>query len=174
MPTENLVDLKLPHSFCSLPDLSARIAGFGKSAPPADKAGPRNPKQPAPAAPRILIIEDDPFSLELFSLLLEESSYEILPAKDGEEGLAAARGKNPDLIICDVKLPKLGGCEVVRNLKADPGLRRIPIIAVTVLSTLGDRERLIAAGFDGYIAKPIVAETFAKQIADFLPEAHKN
>ncbi len=91
---------------------------------------------------------------------------------DGETGLALTRREQPDLVICDVKLPRLGGCEVVRDLKADPVLRLIPIIAVTVLDSAGERESLLAAGFDGYIAKPIVVETFISQLIRFLPGVH--
>ena len=120
----------------------------------------------------ILIIEDDPFSLELYTILLEASGYTTLPAADGEKGLAIARREQPDLIICDVILPKLGGCEVVRKLKADPVLRQVPVVAVTALDSRGDRDRLLSAGFDGYIAKPIEAETFTRQIVSFLPKVH--
>jgi CheY-like chemotaxis protein len=149
------------------------LAGGGeKNGPAPGKSGTRHPEQTDQSSRRILIIEDDPFSLELYTILLEAADYTTLPAADGEAGLALARREQPDLIICDVKLPKLGGCEVVRDLKADPILRQIPIIAVTALDSVGDRERLLAAGFDGYIAKPIEAKTFTRQIVSFLPEVH--
>ncbi len=166
------VDRKLPIAIFAVSELIALLAAVGQNGPGPGKSGTRNPEQTDQSGRRILIIEDDPFSLELYTLLLEASGYTMLPAADGEAGLALARREDPDLIICDVILPKLGGCEVVRDLKADPGLRRIPVIAVTALDSPGDRERLITAGFDGYIAKPIVAETFTRQIISFLPDVH--
>jgi len=146
------------------------LAGLGGDDPGLAKAGKHYPEQTTQSGRRILIIEDDPFSLELYTILLEAAGYATLPAANGEEGLDAARREQPDLIICDVRLPKMGGCEVVGYLKSDPVLSQVPIIAVTALDSVGDRERLITAGFDGYIAKPIVAETFTRQIVNFLPE----
>lgn len=143
------------------------LAAAAKNGPEPGKSGTSHQEQTAQAGHRILIIEDDPFSLELYTILLEASGYTILTARDGEQGLAVARREQPDLIVCDVVLPKMGGCEVVRYLKADPVLRRVPIIAVTALDDRADRDRLLAAGFDGYIAKPIEAEVFVEQIEDF-------
>jgi len=164
--------VKLSPAIFAVIDYITLPAGGGENAPEFGKAGTRPPEQVDQSGRRILIIEDDPFSLELYTILLESAGYTTLPAADGEAGLASARRETPDLIICDVKLPKLGGCEVVRDLKSDPVLRRIPIIAVTALDSVGDRDRLLVAGFDGYIAKPIVAETFTSQIVSFLPDIH--
>ncbi|HEY5611929.1 MAG TPA: response regulator, partial [Thermoanaerobaculia bacterium] len=77
----------------------------------------------------------------------------------------------PDLIVCDVQLPKLDGYGVVTRLKAHPAFRRIPIIAVTALAMIDDRNRMLAAGFDGYISKPIDPETFVPTIEQLLPAA---
>ncbi|WP_395407006.1 response regulator [Pseudoduganella sp. UC29_106] len=104
---------------------------------------------------RILIIEDNPTNMELMVYLLRAFGYQPLMAHDGEEGVEAARRERPDLIICDVHLPKLDGYGVVSRLKQDPQLRTIPTLAVTALAMVGDREKLLAAGFDGYIGKPI-------------------
>ena len=120
-------------------------------------------------AARILIIEDNPTNMELMVYLLRAFGYEPLSAYDGEEGVAAARRELPDLIICDVHLPKLDGYGVVAALKGDPAVRAIPALAVTALAMVGDREKLLAAGFDGYIGKPIEPDTFVTQIASFLP-----
>jgi CheY-like chemotaxis protein len=117
---------------------------------------------------RILIIEDDPASQELFSLLLEDFGYLTRHAADGEQGLALARRERPDLIICDVRLPKLDGVEVVRQLKNDETLANIPALAVTGYDQTGERERLLAAGFDDYLPKPIAAEKFIGHIEDLL------
>lgn len=117
---------------------------------------------------RILIIEDNPASLELMRYLLKMSGHEVHAADDGAAGLEAARQLLPDLIICDVRLPKIDGYEVVRCLKADPGFRDVPVIAVTAQAMLGDRERGLAAGFDGYLYKPIEPETFVVEVERFL------
>lgn len=117
---------------------------------------------------RILIIEDDPASQELFSLLLEDFGYSTLRAGDGEQGLALARRERPDLIISDVRLPKLNGVELVRQLKNDETLAKIPALAVTAYDNIGERERLLTAGFDDYLPKPIVAEKFNAHIKDLL------
>jgi CheY-like chemotaxis protein len=74
----------------------------------------------------------------------------------------------PDLILCDVHLPKLDGVGVAAMLKGDARLRHIPLLAVTALAMAGDRERLLAAGFDGYIAKPIEPEQFVAELEPFL------
>jgi len=118
---------------------------------------------------RILVVEDDAGNLELMVYLLTAFGYTVLSAKDGEEGLAAALSERPDLIVCDILLPKLDGREVIRRLKADPSTRAIPGVAVTALAMPGDRERLLEAGFDGYLSKPITPETFVEQIEAFLP-----
>ncbi|MET0266576.1 MAG: EAL domain-containing protein [Duganella sp.] len=117
---------------------------------------------------RILIIEDNATNMELMVYLLRAFGYTPLSATDGEAGVQAARREKPDLIICDVHLPKLDGYGVVAALKADPETREIPALAVTALAMVGDRERLLEAGFDSYIGKPIEPDTFVKQIESFL------
>lgn len=117
---------------------------------------------------RILLIEDNPDNMELMTYLLQAYGHATLTACDGEEGLVNARREMPDLIVCDIHLPKMDGYQVIRELKSDTALRRIPIVAVTALAMVGDREKMIAAGFDGYIAKPIVPETFVGQVEEFL------
>ena len=119
-------------------------------------------------AARILIIEDNKTNLELVDYLLKASGYETLTARDGEEGLRTAREEHPDLVICDLQMPVMDGYEVVREMKKDPLLRSIPIIAVTALSMPGDRSNILAAGFDGYLSKPIDPETFVRSVQDFL------
>jgi diguanylate cyclase (GGDEF)-like protein/PAS domain S-box-containing protein len=117
---------------------------------------------------RILIIEDNATNMELMVYLLRAFGYTPLSASDGEAGVAAARRELPDLIICDVHLPKLDGYGVVAALKGDPAVRHIPALAVTALAMVGDREKLLEAGFDGYIGKPIEPDSFVTQIESFL------
>jgi len=119
-------------------------------------------------AKRILVIEDNPANLELLTLLLEAFGYIVLAATGGAEGINMVRREKLDLIVCDVQMPGIDGYEVARQLKKDPMLHRIPLVAVTALAMVGDREKVLAAGFDGYIDKPIVPEKFVKQIETFM------
>jgi len=117
---------------------------------------------------RILVIEDNPENLELMRYLLEAFRHEPVIARDGEEGLAAAACAEPDLIICDIHMPKLDGYGVLSRLRRDPRLSRIPCVAVTALAMLGDHDKLLSAGFDGYIAKPIEPEKIVPEVEGFL------
>lgn len=118
---------------------------------------------------RILIIEDDSASRELVKYLLEASGYVTLDAEEGRRGLELALQANPDLVICDLQMPEMNGYEVMRQLRENPGWRRVPLIAVTAFSMVGDRETALSAGFDDHITKPITPETFVDQIESFLP-----
>jgi two-component system cell cycle response regulator len=117
---------------------------------------------------RILVIEDNPANLDLMTYLLKAFGYAPLTAADGAEGLEVVRREVPDLVICDVQLPQMDGYEVARWLKSHPSLCTIPLVAVTALAMVGDRDKLLAAGFDGYIAKPINPETFVGEVEQFL------
>lgn len=119
-------------------------------------------------AAHILVIEDNATNLELMVYLLRKFAYEVSTAADGDAGLEAVRVKSPDLIICDVQLPTITGYDVAQQVKQDPAVRDIPLIAVTALAMVGDRDRVLSAGFDGYITKPITPELFVEQIGSFL------
>jgi len=123
-------------------------------------------------AARILIIEDNPANLELMTYLLSTFGHTVLSAADGLRGLEAARRELPDLVISDVQLPDIDGYEVARWLKSNPDLRATPLVAVTALAMVGDRDRVLAAGFDGYLAKPIDPETFVRQMEVYLRPGH--
>ena len=120
---------------------------------------------------RILIIEDNPANIELMSFLLSAYGHAPLSAADGLRGVAAARSERPDLIACDVNLPGMDGFAVLAELKGDPALAGVPILAVTALAMTGDREKVLAAGFDGYISKPIEPESFVAELEAFLTTA---
>lgn len=120
---------------------------------------------------RILIIEDNPANIELMSFLLGAYGHTPLSAADGPRGVAAARSERPDLIACDVNLPGMDGFAVLAALKAEPLLSGVPILAVTALAMAGDREKVLAAGFDGYISKPIEPESFVAELEAFLAAA---
>lgn len=118
---------------------------------------------------KLLVVEDHPENLELMTYLLEAFGHTVLAAGAGEPGLETARREHPELIICDIQLPDIDGLEFARRLHADPALRDTPLVAVTALAMVGDRDRVLGAGFDGYLTKPIDAETFVRQVEVFLP-----
>jgi len=120
---------------------------------------------------RVLVIEDNPANMELVRYILDKFGYEVDAAIDGESGVRMAQACVPGLVICDLQLPGIDGFEVVRQLKAMPQLRQVPVLAVTAYAMVGDRERVLAAGFDGYIAKPIDPQYFVQQIASVLGAA---
>lgn len=120
-----------------------------------------------------LVIEDNLTNLELMTYILSAFGHTTLSAMDGEEGIRLATACLPSVIICDIQLPKLDGYEVARRLKEHPELRHIPLIAVTALAMVGDRERILAAGFDGYIPKPIAPDLFVKQVESYLPVSER-
>ena len=117
---------------------------------------------------RILVIEDNPANLKLMVYLLHAYGYSPESTRDGVAGLEKARTGAFALIVCDVDLPKLDGYGVVRDLKCYEKFGRIPIIAVTALAMVGDRDKILAAGFDGYLSKPLDPDTFVQQIESFL------
>lgn len=117
---------------------------------------------------RILIIEDNPQNMELMSYLLRAFGHIVLSASDGAEGIEMARREMLDLIVCDIHLPGVDGYEVANHLKKHPVLRQLPLVAVTALAMVGDRDKVLSAGFDGYIDKPIEPEKFVGQIEAFL------
>ena len=117
---------------------------------------------------RILVIEDNTANLDLMVYLLGAFGHIAVSARDGEEGLRAAAQVKPDLILCDIHLPKMDGYELVRRLKNDPDCCSIPIVAVTALAMVGDRDHVLRAGFDGYLPKPIDPEALVQQINRFV------
>ena len=117
---------------------------------------------------RILVIEDNADNLELMVYLLEAFGHAVTTAVDGAGGLAAAASERPEVILCDLHLPGIDGYEVCRRLKADPALRRIPLLAVTASAMAAERARGFEAGFDGYLVKPIDPERFVSEVEGFL------
>ena len=115
----------------------------------------------------ILLVEDNLLNQELVTDLLEMGGHTVVPADSGEIALEIARSQQLDLILMDVSLPGKDGLTVTAELKADPATRHIPVIAVTAHSQQKDRERIVAAGCDGYVTKPIDAQTFVSEIEKF-------
>jgi len=121
--------------------------------------------------PKMLIIEDNEQNLYLATFLLEKSGYEVIAARDGQEGIDKACSEQPDLIVLDIQLPVLDGYEVAKRLKRMPECKAIPIVAVTSFAMVGDREKVLAAGCEGYIEKPINPETFVQELEQHLPSS---
>src|SRR5579864_685233 len=120
-------------------------------------------------AGRVLVIEDNEANLELMVYLLQAFGHHTIAAENGEKGLELARRESPDVILCDIQLPDIDGFEVIRQLKEIPALRGVPRVAVTAMAMVVDRDKLLAAGFDGYIGKPIQPETLVREVEAFLP-----
>lgn len=118
---------------------------------------------------RILLIEDNEQNRYLLTFLLEQSGHEVVSAVSGSRGLELAAKVRPDLILLDIQLPGMDGYAVARALKSDPLLKSIPIVAVTSYAMVGDREKVLAAGAEGYIEKPINPETFIAEVERFVP-----
>lgn len=118
---------------------------------------------------RILVVEDDPASLELLTYLLRRAGHTVRSETDGAAGLRAALENDCDIVLCDLQLPELNGHDVAGSLRASPGWRPIPIIAVTAYSMPGDRDAAIAAGFTDHMTKPVDPESFLRKFNSFLP-----
>lgn len=114
---------------------------------------------------RIAVVEDNPDNRLLILAFLEDQ-YEISAYPDGPEALAGMRSTRPDLVLLDISLPLMPGEEVLRAIRADAALRHLPVIAVTAHAMPGDREHLLAIGFDDYLAKPIVDHRLLYQIVE--------
>lgn len=117
---------------------------------------------------RILVVEDSPDIRVLVRMLLEAAGHQVSTAPDGRAGVDAVRAERPDLVLMDLSLPVLSGWEATKEIKEDPAIAAIPIVAVTAHAMHGDRERALAAGCDGFIPKPIDEETFEALVRSYL------
>jgi CheY-like chemotaxis protein len=121
----------------------------------------------------ILVVEDNRENMELMEYLLKAFGYTPILARGGAEAVRRARERPPDLILMDLQMPDMDGHEARAEIRKQRGLEGCTIVAVTAFAMLGDQERILAAGFDGYISKPIAPETFVAQVERFLaPELH--
>jgi CheY-like chemotaxis protein len=117
---------------------------------------------------KVLIVEDNPLNMRLIEMILKSDDYLLLKATDGEEALAIATIDHPDLVLMDIRLPKLSGLEVARRLKKNGSLSHIPIIALTAHAMKGDMEKAIEAGCDSYVSKPIDTRQLPRLVASML------
>ena len=120
---------------------------------------------------RVLVVEDNADNMLLTVMLLQSAGHEVLTAVDAEAGLTLARLERPDLILMDVQLPRMDGLAATALLKADEATRAIRVVALTALAMKGDEERIMAAGCDGYLAKPMRMHEFLEAVAGYLAAA---
>jgi two-component system, cell cycle response regulator DivK len=116
----------------------------------------------------ILIVEDNEKNLKLVRDVLQVKGYSTVEAGTGEDGVALARERHPDLILMDIQLPGISGIEALRILRADPATATIPTIAVTASVMQQDRNQITEAGFDGYIGKPLNLKEFLEAVKAML------
>ena len=117
---------------------------------------------------KILIVEDNPQNMKVVLMTLRPHGYTLLEAGDGEEALEIAVRDKPDLIIMDIQLPQVSGLEVTRRLRRMPAFSHIPIIGVTAYAMKGDKEKIIEAGCDTYLPKPIDTRELPGVVAELL------
>ena len=115
----------------------------------------------------ILIVEDNDKNLKLVRDVLQVKGYRTLEAETAAQGISLAGQHRPDLILMDIQLPDLGGEQALTRLRADPATSAIPVVALTAMAMQGDEARLLAAGFRGYLSKPISAKEFPEQVRRF-------
>ena len=116
----------------------------------------------------ILIIEDNERNLKLVRDVLQFNGFQTAEARTAEDGLALASASPPDLVLLDLQLPGIDGMEAFRRLRASPPTAGVPVVAVTALAMKDDRERVLRAGFDGYLEKPISVRELPGQVRAFL------
>lgn len=122
---------------------------------------------------KILIVEDNHQNMRLLEMTLRAKSYTLLKATDGKEALDMVTRERPDLIVMDVQLPKMSGLEVTRRLKENPAFSHIPVIALTAYAMKGDKEKVIEAGCDTYLSKPVNTRELRRVVAEMLLQRQK-
>jgi CheY-like chemotaxis protein len=117
---------------------------------------------------KVLIAEDNPVNRELLRELLELRGYTVLEACDGQEALRLIEQTQPELMLLDIGMPGMDGFAVVRRIRENPRLAQLPVVAVTAYAMRGDQERILSAGFDGYLSKPINPSSLIKELDRLL------
>jgi two-component system cell cycle response regulator len=121
--------------------------------------------------PTLLVIDDNEINLALINYMLGSAGCEVCAASQGEQALELlSRRHDFDAILCDIQMPVMDGYAFARRLKADPALAHIPLVALTALAMVGDRERILASGFDAYLSKPIEPASFITTIRSVIPD----
>ena len=117
---------------------------------------------------KILIAEDNPVNRELLRELLEARGYTVLEACDGEAALHMIEQTHPDLLLLDIGMPVLDGFGVVRKIRENPRMAALPVVAVTAYAMQGDREKILNSQFDGYLSKPVNAQSLSEELDRLL------
>lgn len=117
---------------------------------------------------RVLVVEDNRDNMTLIVDVLSSMNYEVIQALDGQDGIDKAAQERPDLILMDLSLPKVDGWTATRQIKANPELQKIPVIALTAHAMVGDREKALDAGCDDYVTKPINLPELMKKLNEYL------
>jgi two-component system, cell cycle response regulator DivK len=118
----------------------------------------------------ILIVEDNDLNLKLFRDLLGANGYDTVETKEGYEAINLTKSLRPDLILMDIQLPEISGLEVTKRIKADKDICHIPIIAVTAFAMRNDEEKILHAGCQAYVSKPISIVDFLASVRQFLKD----
>ena len=116
----------------------------------------------------ILVVEDNEKNLKLVRDILQYEGFDVMEARTAEDGVAVATERLPDLVLMDIQLPGMDGVEALRRLRRRSETASLPVVAVTALAMKDDRVRLLEAGFDGYLEKPISARALGDQVREFL------
>ena len=120
----------------------------------------------------ILIVEDNELNLKLFRDLLKANGYDTVETNEGIEAVGLARNTQPDLIIMDIQLPEISGLDITRKIKSDPEMKHIPVIAVTAFAMKDDEEKILQAGCEAYLSKPIAIDQFLGTVRRFIEPVH--
>lgn len=120
------------------------------------------------AGERVLIVDDNPVNLKLIRVLLQGEGYDVRTAADAEEALGLLERFSPEIILMDIQLPGMDGLTLTRRLKASPATRDIVVLALTAYAMKGDEQRVLDAGCDGYVAKPVDTRTLPQVVATYL------
>jgi CheY-like chemotaxis protein len=118
----------------------------------------------------ILVVDDNEANLHLITAMLRKRGYELIPAMSGEAAIEALAERQPALVLMDVQMPGMSGLDVARTVRAMPDKRDLPLIAITAMAMKGDREKILAAGFDDYLAKPYRMAELLGVVAKWLPD----
>ncbi|HEU0199334.1 MAG TPA: response regulator [Burkholderiaceae bacterium] len=117
---------------------------------------------------RVLIVEDNALNMKLARTILVSAGYAVLEAANAEDGLALARAHQPAVVLMDIHLPGIDGITAVKRMRADPLTRETKVLAITALAMKGDRERILAADFDGYVSKPFEIQVLLGAVKSVL------
>jgi CheY-like chemotaxis protein len=121
----------------------------------------------------ILVVEDNERNLKLVRDILQYQGFDVMEARTGEDGIALATERLPDLVLMDVQLPGMDGVEALHHLRRSSATASMSVVAVTALAMKDDRARLMEAGFDGYLEKPISARALGDQVREFLGDGRE-